>query len=95
MHCFMPIKDDKFAVGYFTPARNAVPESKTTKAQPRKEAAFLTIGVAETAEAASRFVNYLNGGTGALPQDDSGTNPAKIEPREGPASGFNEPEAGE
>lgn len=82
MHCYMPISEKEFRVGYFTPARAGTPESK------RMEAQFITVGVAVDATAAARFVNYLNGGTGAPPTGDEQAKAAEIAVPEGPASGF-------
>lgn len=92
MHCYMPIKDNKFAVGYFSPARGGTPQTKTSKGSPRIETQFITLGIARDAESAARMVNYLNGGTGDLPQGEVKDPPEAGAAVEGPASGFNEAE---
>lgn len=88
MHCYMPISPTEFAVGFFCPPRNATKQTKTSKGTPAMSAQFITVGKADSAESAARFVNYLNGGTGALPVDNT-EKPAPADvPDEGPPSGF-------
>lgn len=89
MHCYMPISATVFHIGYFTPSRQGSPHSK------RVEATFITVGTADNPESAARFVNYLNGGTGAAPVQDAPAKAKDDEPLDGPAAGFNDPQVGD